>query len=638
MIGLLAIPLFPLLAALAAHFVGRPLRWGGGELLVGGIGLALIGLLLVPDGAKFFATWFWTGNFRLTVGLEITRLTWFVAMIVVGVAFGVSIYSLGYMAGKPNRPRFFAELGLFVGAMLILVLSSSLILLFAAWELVGLASYLLIGFNYAETGAPYAATKAFLMTRIGDVGLLLGWLLALKVIGTTEIDVLVGTAGGGQIGSGVLTTMSFLVLAGAVGKSAQLPLTGWLPDAMIGPTPVSALLHSATMVAAGVFLVLRLYPLFEAAPAALAALFWMGTATALVAGLIATAESDLKRVLAWSTASQLGEMMIALGLGGPLAASFHLAAHAAFKSSLFLAAGVVQEETGTRALDRLGGLIRVFPFAGCVFVVAALALAGVPPLSGFWSEETILSTARRQGIGAAFLIVFLVFLAGIYIGRAASATFLGERRSTEIGKPPWPMRAGMGLLALGAAVLGWSLAGRLAGILSFPAEPEPAMVWRVAAVAAAVLGLGFGAWRRSAPALGVLPAKLKDGLMAATEAPAIWTMRLAELVGPFEAALDRMAQNVAMGVGAMARASQSIEHGFEAAAEQSASGTWRLARDTERVEALGFAGGGDAFAIGVAASGERLRTLQAGQLYFYTLALFVWAAAALVVGGLMLWL
>lgn len=636
--ALLAIPILPLLAALAALCVGRRLPWGGGELVVGAIALAVIDLLLVPAGINLSATWFESGGFQLTVGLEVTRLTWFVAMIVACVAFGVGIYSLGYMAEKPDRPRFFAELGLFVGAMLVLVLSSSLVLLFAAWELVGLASYLLISFNYAEIAAPSAATKAFLMTRIGDVGFLLGWLLALSVINTTGIGVLVGAVGSGQIGSGALTAMAFLVLAGAIGKSAQLPLTGWLPDAMIGPTPVSALLHSATMVAAGVFLGLRLYPLFEATPAALAALFWIGAATALVAGLIATAEMDLKRLLAWSTASQLGEMMIALGLGGPLAASFHLAAHAAFKSTLFLAAGVIQEETGTRAIDRFGGLFHALPFTGGVFLVASLALAGVPPLSGFWSEETILAAATRQGTGAALLIVILVFLAGVYIGRAGSATFLGDHPSAKLGKPRWPMYAGMGLLALGAAALGWLLAGRLAGILSFSSEPEPATGWRLFAVAAAVLGLGFGAWHRSAPALGVLPAKLRDGLLAATNAPAIWTIRLAGLVDPVEVALDSMARNIAISVGAMARMSHSIERGLDAAAEQTARGTWRLARDTEYVEALGFGRGGDALAVDIASGGERLRMLQAGQLYFYTLALFIWAAAALVVGGLMLWL
>ncbi|MFY9295035.1 MAG: NADH-quinone oxidoreductase subunit L, partial [Methylorubrum rhodinum] len=442
---LLAIPLLPLLAATAALGIGRRLPWGGGELVVGAVALSLASLASLPSDAALSATWFESGGYRLTVGLAATPLTWFVAAVVAGVAFCVGLYSLGYMAGRDDRPRFFAELGLFVGAMLALVLSNSLALLFAAWELVGLASFLLIGFDHAEPGAAEAAAKAFLMTRIGDVGLLLGWLLALAAVGTTDVDVLVGAVEGGRIAPGTVTAMALLMLAGAVGKSAQLPLSGWLPDAMVGPTPVSALLHSATMVAAGVFLVLRLYPVFAASPVALDTLFWVGAATALAAGLIATAEADLKRVLAWSTCSQLGEMMVALGLGGPRAAAFHLAAHAAFKSTLFLAAGIVQERAGTRALGRLGGLARALPFAGAAFLVAALSLAGVPPLSGFLSEEAILAVASRHGPGTGSLVVLLVLLGGIYIGRAGAATFLGGRRGT-VGprKPRWAMRTGMG--------------------------------------------------------------------------------------------------------------------------------------------------------------------------------------------------
>jgi NADH-quinone oxidoreductase subunit L len=635
---IVAIPTMPLLAALAALMLGRRLRWGGGELVIGAIAVSLIVLIVTPDGTRLSGTWFESGGFHLTIGLQVTRLTWFIAMVVAGIALGVGIYSLGYMAEKPDRPRFFAEIGLFVGAMLALVLSSSLVLLFAAWELVGLASYLLIGFNYAEAGAPHAAAKAFLMTRIGDVGLLLGWLLALVTVGTTEIAALISAVASGRIGSDAVAVMAFLMLAGAIGKSAQLPLTGWLPDAMIGPTPVSALLHSATMVAAGVFLILRLYPVFEAARAALAALVWIGAATAIVASLIATAEIDLKRVLAWSTASQLGEMMIALGLGGPLAAAFHLATHAAFKSTLFLAAGAVQESTGTRALGRLGGLIRALPFTGAVFLVAALALAGVPPLSGFWSEETILAAAAQHGGLGAVLIVGLVLLAGIYIGRATAATFFGERRSALADTPDWPMRAGMGLLAIAAAGLGALLAGALGRVLQLPGAPEPATLWRLLAVIACLAGLAFGAWRGSAPALGPLPARLGAGLMIATEAPAVWAMRLARFQGPIEAALNRAAYSIATATGALGRMAQFFECGLDAGAARTAGGVWRVAQNTEQVEVRGFGRGGDAFAFDLAGGGERLRMLQAGPLYFYTLALFGWAAVALVVGGFMLWL
>lgn len=631
-----AVPLLPLLAAAGALRFGRRLRWGGGELIVVAVGLSLVGLVSVPDGARLSATWLAIGSYHLTVGLELNALTKFVAIVVAGITFGVSVYSLGYMADKQGRPRFFAEIGLFVGAMLTLVLADSLILLFAAWEMVGVGSYLLIGFRYDEAGAPEAATKAFLMTRIGDAGLLLGWLLALAVTGSTDIATLVDAAQDGQLTTATITLMAFFFLAGAIGKSAQLPLIGWLPDAMIGPTPVSALLHSATMVAAGVFLILRLYPLFLAAPVALAALFWIGAVTAVVAGLIATAETDLKRVLAWSTSSQLGEMMIALGLGGPIAASYHLAAHAAFKSALFLAAGSVQEQTGTRDLRRLGGLFRMLPLTGTVFLVAALALAGVPPLSGFWSEDAILAVAARQGGPAtALLIVLLIFLSGLYIGRAATASFFGERRGADhIREPGQPMLAGMILLALAAAGLGWILSVKLGA-------SEPQMIWRILGIAASLIGLGIGAvraWRSAAPALGSWPTSIGSGLMATTMIPARWTMYFAAKLNAVERNLDHAVRAIANGVEGLAAGAGSAESALDAAAQGVGGSTWRLARGAEVVEALGFGRGGDRLAAGIALSGERLRLLQSGQLYLYTLGLFLWAAAALVAGGLMVWL
>ncbi|MBK3404068.1 NADH-quinone oxidoreductase subunit L [Methylorubrum populi] len=612
---LLAVPLLPLVAAAAALGFGRRLRWGGGELIVGALALSLAGLALLADDTSFSATWFETGGFHLTVGLAATPLTWFVAAVVAGVALGVGIYSLGYMAGRTDRPRFFAEFGAFVGAMLTLVLSDSLALLFAAWELVGLASFLLIGFDHDVPGAGNAAAKAFLMTRIGDAGLLLGWLLALSATGTTDIDALFASVESGRISAETVTLMALLMLAGAIGKSAQLPLSAWLPDAMVGPTPVSALLHSATMVAAGVFLVLRLHPVFAAAPVALSALFWIGASTAVAAGLIATAEADLKRVLAWSTCSQLGEMMIALGLSGPRAATLHLAAHATFKSTLFLAAGVVQERTGTRDLVRLGGLARLLPLAGGAFLIAALALAGVPPLSGFWSEEAVLAVASHSGQGAGVLVVLLVLLGGIYVGRAGSATFLGERRGPPgLRGPEWTMRIGMGALAIAAAGLGWLLAARPDIGLPFSAVSESTVAWRNLAVAAGVLGLGFGAaagWA-GAPALGPLPARLAAGLGTATMVPVGWTMRLARSIARVESALDAGARRIA-------------------------EGARRAADETKRVEAHGFGRGGDRLAAGLAAGGERLRSLQAGRLYLYTLGLFAWTAAALAAGALLLW-
>ena len=640
---LIATPLLPIVAAALTLAIGRRLRWGGGELVLAATALSLIGLVLLPDGSHVSIIWFETGQFRFTVGLEVTRLTWFVAMVVAGTAVGVCLYSLGYMAGKPDQPRFFAEFGLFIGAMLALVLADSLVLLFAAWELVGIASYLLIAFPYDKEGAPEAATKAFLMTRIGDVGLLLGWLLALTATDTTDIAALVGAAANGQLGAAPLTLIAFLVLAGAIGKSAQLPLTGWLPDAMIGPTPVSALIHSATMVAAGVFLILRLYPLFLAAPAALVTLVWIGAATALVAALAATAETDLKRILAWSTSSQLGEMMIALGLGGPLAASFHLATHAAYKSTLFLAAGSVQERTGTTNLQQLGALIRALPLTGGVFVIAALALAGIPPLSGFWSEDAILSMAGRHGALVALAIVLLFFLAGTYIGRATIAVFFaGRRESADASEPGWTMLAGMVLLALIALCLGWLLKHRLEAWLPFALETESGQpAWRLIGIAAALSGLALGAvraWRGPAPVFGALSASIGPGLMALTVAPAEWVKRLAIGIMLVEKLLDDATRRMAAVVWDLAQEAESTEaFALDGGGRLAAAAALRLADGMESAEGIGFGSGGDRLAANISFGGERLRLLQTGKIYLYTIGLLLWAAAALAAAGLMIW-
>jgi NADH-quinone oxidoreductase subunit L len=630
---LITVPLLPLIAAIGALGIGRRLPWGGGELTVAATAYSLIASFFLVDGAHLSVIWFEGTGYRLSVGLEVTSLTRFIALVVAGTGFGVSIYSLGYMAREPDWARFFAEIGLFIGSMLTLVLADSLVLLFAAWEIVGAASYLLIGFHYAEAGAPQAAAKAFLMTRIGDVGLLLGWLLAFASIGNTEIASLVGTIQNGQFSAPLLTLIAFLMLAGAIGKSAQLPLTAWLPDAMIGPTPVSALLHSATMVAAGVFLIFRLYPLFEAAPVALDALFWIGATTALFAALVATAETDLKRVLAWSTSSQLGEMMIALGLGGPLAASFHLAAHAAFKSTLFLAAGSVQEQAGTRDLRRLSGLIRLLPLTGAVFLLAALALAAIPPFSGFWSEEAILAVSAQHSPAAGAFIVLLIFLAGLYIGRAAAATFFGARdMGDNIREPSWLMMVGMVLLAVAAAVLGWMLTYWLHA-------PEPRIEWRLLGITTAVLGLAAGAARRETPALGTWPRMLGTGLMQATVAPAGWIMILAKGIDILEHVLDAVVQSFAAGVLMLARSARASERfGFSCGGDSIAAGILRLAAGTEGAERFGFGGGGDRIAADIAVAGEGLRLLQTGRIYFYTLGLFLWAAAAVIAGAIVLWL
>lgn len=614
---LIAVPALPMLAVPLSLALGRLLPWRGGEFVVGAAALTLAALLLLEgDQQVLQATWFESGGFSLTVGLELNGLTWVAAMVVAGISLFVAIYSLGYMAGERDRPRFFAELAFFVGAMLTLVLSSSLILLFAAWEAVGIASYLLIGFRSEEEGTRGAATKALLMTRLGDVGFLLGWLLVLLELRTTDIGTLLSAVSHGAMPPGVFTTVALLLFAAAIGKSAQLPLTAWLPDAMVAPSPVSALIHSATMVAAGVYLLLRLYPLFAAAPGALEVVFWVGAATAVFSAIVATGEMDLKRVLAWSTSSHLGEMMLAIGIGGPLAAALQFTMHASFKSGLFLAAGTVDKQAGTRDLRRLGGLGHVLPVTTLAFFLCALSLAGLQPFFFTSSDDVIIATALRSLVAAAYLMLGLVFLGGVYIARAGIVAFIGDEPSSR-GEPverSLPMMVGMGALAL-AAVAGSLIIAVVPQVLPFGPEPGTPVLWRIAALLAGMGGLAVGGWHarryRAAPAIAWLPAVLERSLALATAFP----VRI---------------------VLAIARVTARIEGWLDAVARGAAGAIWALAVDTDRLERRAFGSGGDRLGEGLLSGGERLRRLESGKLYLYTLTVFVWSLAVAIAGGLMI--
>ena len=640
---LLLVPLAPLLTAALLLGLGPKLAGRGAWATVLAAAVSLVTLLLLRGQTPAFrSVWLETGGLSLTVGLSLTPLSWLVALLVAGAGMLVGLYAVGYLTGEPDRARFYTALSFFLGAMLTLVLSNSLLLLFAAWEAVGLASYLLIGFWYERDDARRAALKAFLMTRLGDLGLLLGWVWVLLRLGTTDIDSLLTAVTQGTFPAAELTPVALLLLLGAIGKSAQLPLTAWLPDAMAGPTPVSALIHSATMVAAGVYLLVRLFPLFEAAPGVLAVIFWVGAVTALFAALVATAQTDLKRVLAWSTVSQLGEMVLVLGLGGAYAATFHLATHAAFKATLFLAAGAVGHTLGTYDMRRMGGLARRMPLTAFAFVAAALTLAGLPPLSAFWSEEAILAQAATRQPSALPLVVLLIFLAGVYISRAAVSTFA-----------PWPgapaptahdpggrMRVPLLAAALLALGVGWFLSGRLGGLLELSEGAPAGQPWTLGAVAASGLGLAWGGWRAlrrgPVPALGSFPKLLQGALERVTAAPALLTWGLARQLERLERVLDGLARRLAGTVRQLAGAFDRLEAGFE----RSAQGLGRAARNTadgaDRAERAGFADGGDHVATRLGGFGERLRALQSGKLYLYTLVLFTWA---LTVGlaGLLWW-
>ena len=436
--------------------------------------------------------WIVVGGLHVPMRLLIDRLSLLMMLIVTGIGALIHIYSLGYMARDPERVRYFSYLNLFTFFMLLLVMSGSLPLLFVGWEGVGLCSYLLIGFWFKRPSAAAAGFKAFLVNRIGDAGLLLGILLAWGVYGTVDIVRLVEPPAGGGVARmgllpivdaapaemlgafGPLTVMALLFFIGACGKSAQVPLHVWLPDAMEGPTPVSALIHAATMVTAGVYLVARLSPLYVKAPTALAVVAVVGLVTALMAGTVALVQTDVKRVLAYSTVSQLGFMFLACGAGCFGAAIFHLFTHAFFKALLFLGAGaVIHALGGEQDMRRMGGLWRRLPWTFWTFVAGAAAIAGVPLLSGYMSKEAILAGTLAAGHPwLTGLALVAAALTAVYMTRLVCLTFFGSFRGSMAGvihesplreneacahihEAPWVMRVPLILLALGALGAGY---------------------------------------------------------------------------------------------------------------------------------------------------------------------------------------
>ena len=379
--------------------------------------------------------WVAVGGFHADVAFRLDAISAIMVLVVTGIGFLIHVYSIGYMHDDPGFARFFTYLNLFITAMLVLVLADNLLLLFVGWEGVGLCSYLLIGFWYETATNAAAGKKAFIVNRIGDASFVLGLFLLVQYTGTLDIAGLQAKAGalaGQTLGGWALPTVICLLLfGGATGKSAQIPLFVWLPDAMAGPTPVSALIHAATMVTAGVYMVTRLHFLFalpDAAPA-LTVIAWVGGFTALLAATIAIAQTDIKKVLAYSTVSQLGYMFLGLGVGVPGAALFHVVTHAFFKGLLFLGAGsVIHGLHGEQDMRKMGGLRRHMPGTYWTMLVGTLAIAGVPPLSGFFSKDEIIWGAfvARPALGV--LGYGVAFLTAFYMGRMFFLTFFGHER------------------------------------------------------------------------------------------------------------------------------------------------------------------------------------------------------------------
>ena len=460
------IPLLPLLSfVILVLFVSR-LKESGAYV---GMVLSFIALIMsilvlfermAGENVLVQFDWLAIGDRTITMGFEVNQLNALMLVIVTLVSFLVHTYSKGYMTATDSYrvPVFYSYLGLFTFSMLGLVLSPNLLQLYIFWELVGVCSFLLVGFYFFKTEARAAAKKAFIVTRIGDVGLFIGMILLFWQVGSFEYAVIFETVNANGLTEGMITLIAILIFVGAIGKSGQFPLHTWLPDAMEGPTPVSALIHAATMVAAGVYLVATMFPLFAASPVALTTVAVIGGFTAIFAATIALTQKDIKRVLAYSTVSQLGYMMLALGSAGYVAAVFHLMTHAFFKALLFLAAGSVIHAVHTQSIEEMGGLWNKMKTTGVLFLIGCLAIAGFPLFSGFFSKEEILLTTFADGRYVLFALALITaLLTAIYMFRLFFMVFTGKPRGdqSKVHESPAIMTVPMMVLAVLAVVSGF---------------------------------------------------------------------------------------------------------------------------------------------------------------------------------------
>jgi NADH-quinone oxidoreductase subunit L len=477
------IPLLPLAGAAVNLFLGRRLGKAAGWLAAGLVAAAfvvavaaLFDLLSLPADQRAHVVnafdWISVGSFSVNVAFLADPLSMTMTLVVTGVGALIHVYAIGYMDRDPRFGTFFAYMNLFVFFMLMLVLADNYLLLYLGWEGVGLCSYLLIGFWYDRPIASSAAKKAFVTTRIGDAAMLLGIVLIWVNLGSLDFGAVFGRAAS-ELTQGAATAVSLLLLAGAVGKSAQLPLHVWLPDAMEGPTPVSALIHAATMVTAGVYLVVRSHVLFELSGTALTVVLVIGLVSALYAALASIGQFDLKRALAYSTMSQIGFMFFAAGMRFYTGAMLLLVCHAFYKALLFLTAGnVLHGLHDEQDMRRMGGLRAEMPLSTVWFAIGALSLAGIPPLAGFFAKDQIVSFAATSDRGLAWVLAsFGAFLSALYIARPLFLTFFGRRRNEEHAHEAPPlMQAPLAVLAFLAVFAGLVLGltaegGRLAGFL-----------------------------------------------------------------------------------------------------------------------------------------------------------------------------
>jgi NADH-quinone oxidoreductase subunit L len=469
------IPVFPLLAVISngllgsrySHEVAHRLAWGS----VGLSFLCTVGVVadILKTGASrevIAYQWIFGGDLTINLAYLVDPLTCIMLLVVTGVGFLIHVYSVGYMHGESGFTRFFTYMNLFMVSMLLLVMGNNYVVLFIGWEGVGLCSYLLIGYYYDKISAAKAATKAFVVNRIGDAGFLLAIFLVFVNFNTLDYTKVFAQAG--QLSPEMATAIALCLLVGAVGKSAQLPLYTWLPDAMEGPTPVSALIHAATMVTAGVYMIVRNHAIYDLSPTAMGVVAIVGGSTALFAATIGLVQTDIKRVLAYSTVSQLGYMFLGCGIGAYTAAIFHLMTHAFFKALLFLSAGsVIHALSGEQDIRKMGGLRSKIPWTHRLFLIGTVAIAGIPPLAGFWSKDEIMAHAFTNHHYLLYSLAAIgALLTSFYMFRLTYLTFYGRSRMdhhTEAHVHESPMVMIGPLMALGVLSL-------FGGFLGFPPE------------------------------------------------------------------------------------------------------------------------------------------------------------------------
>jgi NADH-quinone oxidoreductase subunit L len=480
------IPVIPLVSFFLIIFIGKRTPLRGAAIGILAVGISFVLSLLVffdfvggAEPIERSVTWFSLGAFELELGMSVDGLTAMMFVVVTIVSLLVHVYSVSYMDHEPRFTWYFAALSLFTGSMLTLVIANNLFQLLVGWELVGVCSYLLIGHFWEEKENSDAAIKAFITTRIGDVPFVFGIFVMAVAAGTANIGAVTEAVEAGEISGTLLTVGALLLFGGAIGKSAQFPLHVWLPDAMAGPTPVSALIHAATMVVAGVYMIGRLFTIFEGSEQALLVVAIIGSITMLIAALLAMVQDDIKRVLAYSTVSQLGYMVAALGIGAFTAAFFHLFTHAFFKALLFLGAGSIIHAAHSNNMSEMGGLRRAMPTTFWTFLIGSLALAGIPPLAGFWSKDEIIAHAFVESHEVIWVVAIVTaMVTAFYMTRALWLTFAGAYRgqghpheSGRVMTVPLVILAG---LAIVAGFYGAPFLDEGFGALVFFGEPEHA--------------------------------------------------------------------------------------------------------------------------------------------------------------------